>query len=76
MGLHRSSRRDPSWAARHNRRYRVAPAPARRIGTTQRELSKILGEKFTGGGGAHHHRSGRGPGGLIGGMMGGLFGRR
>ena len=27
------------------------------------------------GGGAHHHRSG-GPGGLIGGMMGGLFGRR
>jgi Putative peptidoglycan binding domain len=31
-----------------------------------------------GGGGAHHHRSGgvRGPGGLIGGMMGGLFGRR
>ena len=28
-----------------------------------------------GGGGAHHHRSG-GPGGLIGGMMGGLFGRR
>jgi Putative peptidoglycan binding domain len=31
-----------------------------------------------GGGGAHHHRSGgvRGPGGLIGGMMGGLFGHR
>jgi hypothetical protein len=31
-----------------------------------------------GGGGARHHRSGgvRGPGGLIGGMMGGLFGRR
>src|SRR5258708_16343586 len=29
-----------------------------------------------GGGGAHHHRSGGGPGGLIGGMMGGLFGRR
>jgi peptidoglycan hydrolase-like protein with peptidoglycan-binding domain len=31
-----------------------------------------------GGGGAHHHRSGggRGPVGLIGGMMGGLFGRR
>jgi peptidoglycan hydrolase-like protein with peptidoglycan-binding domain len=28
------------------------------------------------GGGAHHHRSGGGPGGLIGGMMGGLFGRR
>jgi peptidoglycan hydrolase-like protein with peptidoglycan-binding domain len=28
-----------------------------------------------GGGGAHHHRGG-GPGGLIGGMMGGLFGRR
>jgi peptidoglycan hydrolase-like protein with peptidoglycan-binding domain len=30
------------------------------------------------GGGAHHHRSGggRGPGGLIGGMVGGLFGRR
>jgi peptidoglycan hydrolase-like protein with peptidoglycan-binding domain len=28
-----------------------------------------------GGGGAHHHRSG-GPGGLIGGVMGGLFGRR
>jgi hypothetical protein len=27
-------------------------------------------------GGAHHHRSGGGPGGLIGGMMGGLFGRR
>src|SRR3984893_3929335 len=23
--VHRSSRRDPSWAARHNRRYRVAP---------------------------------------------------
>jgi Putative peptidoglycan binding domain len=29
-----------------------------------------------GGGGAHHHRSVGGPGGLIGGMMGGLFGRR
>ena len=29
-----------------------------------------------GAGGAHHHRSGGGPGGLIGGMMGGLFGRR
>jgi peptidoglycan hydrolase-like protein with peptidoglycan-binding domain len=29
-----------------------------------------------GGNGAHHHRSGGGPGGLIGGMMGGLFGRR
>jgi peptidoglycan hydrolase-like protein with peptidoglycan-binding domain len=31
-----------------------------------------------GSGGAHHHRSGGGggPGGLIGGMMGGLFGRR
>jgi hypothetical protein len=29
-----------------------------------------------GGSGAHHHRSGGGPGGLIGGMMGGLFGRR
>jgi hypothetical protein len=28
------------------------------------------------GGGARHHRSGGGPGGLIGGMMGGLFGRR
>jgi peptidoglycan hydrolase-like protein with peptidoglycan-binding domain len=28
------------------------------------------------GGGAHHHRRGGGPGGLIGGMMGGLFGRR
>jgi peptidoglycan hydrolase-like protein with peptidoglycan-binding domain len=28
------------------------------------------------GGGAHHHRGGGGPGGLIGGMMGGLFGRR
>jgi len=28
-----------------------------------------------GGGGAHHHRSGGGPGGLIGGVMGGLFGR-
>jgi hypothetical protein len=31
----------------------------------------------SGGGDAHHHRSGGGgPGGLIGGMMGGLFGRR
>ena len=29
-----------------------------------------------GGGGAHHHRGGGGPGGLIGGMVGGLFGRR
>ena len=29
-----------------------------------------------GGGSAHHHRSGGGPGGLIGGVMGGLFGRR
>jgi peptidoglycan hydrolase-like protein with peptidoglycan-binding domain len=29
-----------------------------------------------GGGGAHHHRSGGGPGGLIGGVVGGLFGRR
>ena len=28
------------------------------------------------GSGAHHHRSGGGPGGLIGGMMGGLFGHR
>jgi peptidoglycan hydrolase-like protein with peptidoglycan-binding domain len=28
------------------------------------------------GGGAHHHHSGGGPGGLIGGVMGGLFGRR
>ena len=29
-----------------------------------------------GGGSAHHHRSGGGPGGLIGGVVGGLFGRR
>jgi peptidoglycan hydrolase-like protein with peptidoglycan-binding domain len=29
-----------------------------------------------GGGGAHHHRSDGGPGGLIGGVVGGLFGRR
>jgi peptidoglycan hydrolase-like protein with peptidoglycan-binding domain len=29
-----------------------------------------------GGGGAHHNRGGGGPGGLIGGMVGGLFGRR
>jgi peptidoglycan hydrolase-like protein with peptidoglycan-binding domain len=29
-----------------------------------------------GGGGAHHHRGGGGPGGLIGGVVGGLFGRR
>jgi peptidoglycan hydrolase-like protein with peptidoglycan-binding domain len=29
-----------------------------------------------GGGGAHHHHSGGGPGGLIGGVVGGLFGRR
>jgi hypothetical protein len=29
-----------------------------------------------GGSGAHHHRSGGGPGGLIGGVVGGLFGRR
>ena len=29
-----------------------------------------------GGGGAHHSRGGGGPGGLIGGMVGGLFGRR
>ena len=29
-----------------------------------------------GGGGAHHHRGGGGPVGLIGGMVGGLFGRR
>ena len=29
-----------------------------------------------GGGGGHHHRSGGGPGGLVGGVMGGLFGRR
>src|SRR5882762_3298662 len=28
------------------------------------------------GGGAHRHRSGGGPGGLIGGVVGGLFGRR
>jgi peptidoglycan hydrolase-like protein with peptidoglycan-binding domain len=28
------------------------------------------------GGGAHHHRGGGGPGGLIGGVVGGLFGRR
>ena len=27
-------------------------------------------------GGAHHHRGGGGPGGLIGGVVGGLFGRR
>ena len=30
----------------------------------------------SGGGGARHHRSGGGPGGLIGGVVGGLFGRR
>jgi hypothetical protein len=30
----------------------------------------------SGGGGAHRHRGGGGPGGLIGGMVGGLFGRR
>ena len=30
----------------------------------------------SGGGSAHHHRSGGGPGGLIGGVVGGLFGRR
>jgi peptidoglycan hydrolase-like protein with peptidoglycan-binding domain len=29
-----------------------------------------------GAGGAHHHRGGSGPGGLIGGMVGGLFGHR
>lgn len=29
-----------------------------------------------GGGGAHHHRGGGGPVGLIGGVVGGLFGRR
>jgi peptidoglycan hydrolase-like protein with peptidoglycan-binding domain len=29
-----------------------------------------------GGGGTHHNRGGGGPGGLIGGMVGGLFGRR
>ena len=29
-----------------------------------------------GGGSAHHHRSSGGPGGLIGGVVGGLFGRR
>jgi peptidoglycan hydrolase-like protein with peptidoglycan-binding domain len=29
-----------------------------------------------GGGGAHHHHSGGGPGALIGGVVGGLFGRR
>src|SRR6202030_2383589 len=29
-----------------------------------------------GGGGAHHHRSGGGPGGLVGGVVDGLFGRR
>jgi peptidoglycan hydrolase-like protein with peptidoglycan-binding domain len=29
-----------------------------------------------GGGSAHHHRGGGGPGGLIGGVVGGLFGRR
>ena len=29
-----------------------------------------------GGGSAHHHRSGGGPGALIGGVVGGLFGRR
>jgi peptidoglycan hydrolase-like protein with peptidoglycan-binding domain len=29
-----------------------------------------------GGRGAHHHRGGGGPGGLIGGVVGGLFGRR
>ena len=29
-----------------------------------------------GGGGAHHHRGGSGPGGLIGGVVGGLFGHR
>ena len=29
-----------------------------------------------GGGGGHHHRSGGGPGGLVGGVVDGLFGRR
>jgi len=32
--------------------------------------------RHNGRGSAHHHRSGGGPGGLIGGVMGGLFGRR
>ena len=32
--------------------------------------------RHSGGGSAHHHRSGGGPGGLIGGVVGGLFGRR
>jgi peptidoglycan hydrolase-like protein with peptidoglycan-binding domain len=32
--------------------------------------------RLRGGGSAHHHRSGGGPGGLIGGVVGGLFGRR
>jgi peptidoglycan hydrolase-like protein with peptidoglycan-binding domain len=33
-------------------------------------------DRRRGGGSAHHHRSGGGPGGLIGGVVGGLFGRR
>jgi hypothetical protein len=32
--------------------------------------------RHRGGGGGHHHRGGGGPGGLIGGVVGGLFGRR
>lgn len=32
--------------------------------------------RHSGGASAHHHRSGSGPGGLIGGVVGGLFGRR
>ena len=32
--------------------------------------------RHSGGGSAHHHRGGGGPGGLIGGVVGGLFGRR
>jgi peptidoglycan hydrolase-like protein with peptidoglycan-binding domain len=35
-----------------------------------------LTRRRRGGDGAHHHRNGGGPGGLIGGVVGGLFGRR
>jgi len=44
--------------------------------TSSRESDDDHLTRRRGGGGAHHHRSGGGPGGLIGGMMGGLFGCR
>ena len=52
----------------------VSAAQASFTGSDQHDDDRPVRRR--GGGGAHHHRGGGGPGALIGGMVGGLFGRR